>query len=413
LPDTYPSGVPYGYLGQYGDGGGPYPAVAPGTPGIYPGTIGAFPSLGLSYQNLTITPFAILASSITNDKNYDGGAGVNEADGGVEEDCVHLIGTHGLGPNESAAGSVKGRLTPGVDFVPLPTIASGTLKDAHTYLLSLNGCLPGGAYNPEAQDLGMTCGGPDAGPWIAIDPVDTTTAVDGGNMGWQFVNRSSAMQYTPLCVSNTGQAGVQAAGTPCSGGSIGFPNGGYGETPVTNGVNADILIPTETIPDAGPDAEAGPPVYGVIPVPLSPTAPSLFGNPITPLTQANIPASAAQLFGLITSTLDGGPPDIQGPGAGGYNQFTEWPATDTVPVPGYAVLASSGWTASTKTSSSPDGGFQNGASYILVWMGDPAWNAAHPEGPIVDGGLNPAYDGRGLHYVAFPSVFTPQGAPGQ
>jgi hypothetical protein len=299
----------------------------------------------------------------------------------------------------------------GKDFFPLPTIASGTLKDAHTYLLSVNGCVPGGAYDPAAQNAGVTCGPGDAGPWIGIDPMDTTTAVPDGGIGFQFLNRSSALQFTPICVDGT----VDPVTGICSSGSIGVPNGGYAETPVTNGLNPDIV--TLAFEDAGPDAAATP---VVTPLPLSPAAPVLYANSITPVTVAtitpsNLMTSPTTFFGIITTTHDGGAPNIVDPTSGyaGFSNLNEWPISDTIPVPASAVLASSGWTASTGTSSSPDGQFHNGASYTLVWMGDPTWNGNNTAGTILsDGGLNPAYDGRGLHLVAFPNVFTPIPAPG-
>ncbi len=99
----------------------------------------------------------MLASSIAGDINLDGGAGIGP-DGGAEEDCTYLVGSHGLGTAETAAGSHKGRLTAGTDFFQLPAVPAGTLNDFKTYLLTINGCLPGGEPSATAAAAGWTCG---------------------------------------------------------------------------------------------------------------------------------------------------------------------------------------------------------------------------------------------------------------
>jgi hypothetical protein len=389
LPDTYPSGVPYGFYGQYGEGAGPYPSVEAGTPGIYPGTIGAFPALGLSYQNLTITLFAVLSSSIANDINTDSGAGVNAADGGVEEDCVHLIGTHGLGPNETASGSVKGRLVPGRDFWPLPPIASGTLRDNHTYLLALNGCLPGGAYDPTAQAAGYTCGGPDAGPWMTIDPLDTTTTVPAGAIGVQFAHRASAVEETPVICPASVCGTIELLHAPA----------GAGVSPV---LIAALSAPDDGGEDAAPDAgleggseggaDASPGDWALS------AAPILNGAVVTPLSIAPVQLAAPLAFGVFVQPTDGGTPNAAPwPGAPGS-------PGDLFAMPLGAISSLSAWSATTVAS---PGVFQTGAAYTFVLVGDPS-AAQLPD----DGGLG-AYDGRGVHFLAFPNRFLPRGAPGQ
>ncbi len=70
-----------------------------------------------------------------------------------------------------------------------------------------------------------------------------------------------------------------------------------------------------------------------------------------------------------------------------------------------AIQVLSAWTASTKASPAS---FQTGLAYTFLLVGDPAAPGLVIASP--DGGAttpNPAYDGRGLHFVAFPNVFTP------
>jgi hypothetical protein len=367
LPDS-PGAAP-----AYPSPGAAYPAVIEGVPGIYPGTVGAFPALGLSLQAEIISPFAVLASSIANDINYDAGNGIGP-DGGVEESCEQLIGTHGLGPNE-VAPSVKGRLTPGTDYFPLPTIPAGTLNDTKTYLLTVNGCLPGatagaGLGVPET----VTCGaGYDGGNTanIGIVQLDTTTVIDGG-MGVQFAHRSTAVENTPIS--------VQAGGTT---------------VPIHDPASAGVWPAFfQVVPDAGDDGSAG-----VVPTNLAATPITYSGTGLTATqtVSVNISTLGAQYpaFGVFVQPLDGSAPNAD-----------QWPGTpgapgDVIALPLSAIQQLSSWNATTKGAPTT---FTNGTSWVFIFEGDPV--AAQLPNPDGGAGINPAWDGRGVHIVAFPNTFT-------
>ena len=368
-----------------------FPAVPAGTPGIYPGTIGAFPQI-TDLQPITITPFAILATSIANDINFDGGAGVNLADGGVEEDCVHLIGTHGLGTSEVAPAKA-GRLTLGTDFFPLPAVPAGTLLDNKTYLLTINGCLPGGSASDQAAAAGYTCGPGDGGVSIGIAELDTATAVADGGIGIQFAHRSVSLENTPF----------QPPGAPV-----------VLHDPASAGVWPTLIQPgivgvVEN--DAGPDGgDAGvSPVYGPLPVVLGDAAAGpvrYSGHGITP--QQTVPFTTVDpttsAFGVFIQPLDGGMANYSN-WPGSYDPNTGAPIPgDLLALPLSTIQVLSSWSASTAKSPT---GFQSGYTYTFVLVGDPV---APPIAlPNPDGGgpvPNPKYDGRSMHIVAFPNVFT-------
>jgi hypothetical protein len=350
IPDNPSTARPYPTTG-------PFPGVTSGTPGFYPGTVGAFPELGLAFQKLEITFFMVLSSSITNDVNYDGGAGINATDGGQEEDCVHLVGTHGLGKGDTGSGATAGRLTLGTDFFALPTIPAGTLDGAQTYLVSVIGCLPEGAPDPD------TCGPDyDGGNTAALSiaALDTTTNPGTSAIGVQFAHRSFALENTPVVLSAS--------------------DGGTAEiihTPATDGVLPALIT-------------------GLMPVPVG-SSPVSYADagPVTPTqlfaTSAN---GAPTAFAVSVEPLDGGSPNASpwpgAPGAPG----------DVIALPLTEILALSAWSA---TTMSPPNGFVNGQTYTFILTGDPS---AQPL-LLADGGTNPLYDGRGVHLLAFPNSFMP------
>jgi hypothetical protein len=379
---------------------GPYPGVAAGSPGIYPGTIGAFPTI-TDLSTLVITPFAILASSIANDINFDGGAGVNATDGGVEEDCVHLIGTHGLGTADTGGTSTPGRLTAGTDYFPLAAIPASMLLDNQTFLLTVNGCLPGGAPDPAAAAAGYSCGaGYDGGSTvnIGITQLDTTTKVDadGGNVGVQFAHRATAIENTPI---------LYCADPPTCDTIL----------PVHDPASAGVwpaFLQLETY-DAGYLEDGGGPVNatGYVPLNVDPSAGALkySDNTVTPATTATGGAAVVSgvnvagvtnyptMFGVFVQPLDGSAPNADPwpgvPGAPG----------DVIAVPLGDIFQFSRWDQS--TASTPGGNqISAGQTYTFILVGDPTAQQV----TLSDGGLNPAYDGRGVHILAFPNVFTPK-----
>lgn len=368
-----------------------FPGVAPGTPGIYPGTIGALPSAA-DFSTTELAPFAILATAVANDSNSDGGALGSNGDGGVEEQCTALIGSSGLGVNDTAPGATPGRLTPGVDYFALPTIPANTLLNKNAYLLTVNGCLPGNSTAGSSFGVppSVTCGPDytDAGNVsLGVAQLDTTTAVPAGSIGIQFAHRSSAIQYTPI---------------------PGNPDGGFLHDPLTNGIIPAFFQPVPEIVenDAGPDGgDAGTSTtVGPGQTFLSDGGTLLYStNAVTVVQPVAIPVALPADGGTaIDETLTGigaFDPELLDPS-------TPWPYGDLIgPLPLYLVDALSSWQSS--TASSPTG-FQTGQTYSFIFEGDPL---AQPLiTTLSDGGtgLNPNYDGRGIHIVAFPNNFTAQ-----
>jgi hypothetical protein len=390
LPDGPAAAPPYP--------AGSYPGVTAGTPGIYPGTLFAVPTVAY-LSSIQLTPFAILASSVANDVNFDGGAGVNAADGGLEEDCVHLIGTHGLGTGDTGAGSIPGRLTPGTDYFPLGSIPASTLLDDDAYLVTVNGCLPGGEADPPAAAAGYTCGpGYDGGVSIGVGvaQLDTTTKPDGGTIGVQFAHRSTAFENTPI---------VYCADPPSC--SVILPV----HDPATDGVwpaffqyssaGTPGYVPIDVAPSAGPVT------YGANTV--TPATTVTGGAAVLSVNLAGVDAGVAgyfpTVFGVSVQPLDGGPPNM-----------APWPGLPAPPngtgpgdvyaLPLSTIEAASEWTAS--IASTPGGAsFSYGQTYTLILVGDPLAQ----QSVLSDGGANPAFDGRGLHFLAFPNEFTPKTLP--
>ncbi len=220
--------------------------------------------------------------------------------------------------------------------------------------------------------------------------MDTTTTVDAGNIGIQFANRAVAVQGTPLCLLS--DPSTQAC------------VGGYGESPATNGVTPGFIIPTEE--DGGPEAGEIPGPTEFVSAAGSLTAPTTYnGQGLSAITALPINPAVASLFGIVTARADGGAPTITAPP---YSAATEYPVSNTIPIPISSIEEASGWPSTTSGSSSDAGVFVTGQTYTFIFMGDPA----APQATLSDGGLNPAYDGRGLHIVAFPNVFKPQVAAG-
>ena len=87
------------------------------------------------------------------------------------------------------------------------------------------------------------------------------------------------------------------------------------------------------------------------------------------------------------------PPNGTGPG-------------DVIAVSLATIQYASQWSAS--VASTPGGAnFAYGQTYTFILEGDPLAQ----QGLLSDGGLNPAYDGRGIHIVAFPNNFSPAQLP--
>jgi hypothetical protein len=160
----------------------------------------------------------------------------------------------------------------------------------------------------------------------------------------------------------------------------------------------------EAYVDAGEDAAPVLQVVGA--VPLSQTPITYGGTALTATTPVPLTPNGGTVFSVSV---------FPGSGDGGLPNNLPWPGTVTlegttpVPVPGdviaiplSGIFQLSRWDLST---ASAGGGaqFSAGQNYTFILVGDP--EAAQIV--LADGGANPAYDGRGVHFLAFPNVFTP------
>jgi len=376
IPDTHSSAPPWNPPPAYGPGyDGGVGAVVPGTPGLYPGTIAAVPDIA-SLTQFAITPFVIDANLIANN-TADGGP-----DGGAELTCDQLIGKNG-----------GGGVLPAGSFLQLPTVPAGTFADGTTWLLSATGCLPGFEPSTLGQGASITaqdiCGASfDGGaPNVALSAVqlDTTTVAADGGWGVQFAQRSSAIEGTPFPIPE-GETTHPAA-------SAGLLPGFIESVTVTLDAGSD---------DAG---DAGPTTIttqtfaplGATPDTLAATSTAL--TPVVSVT-AN---PATSLFAVVT---------LPGSGDGGAPVFTSYPISatglgDVIALPLADVAQLSAWASSTLTAPT---GFVSGQTYTFAFVGDNDFGVAQLTTPNPDGGStpvqNPAYDGRGMHIVAFPNSFT-------
>ena len=365
----------------------PNPVTPGNIPAIVNGTIGAFsPSSGAELKTLTIRPYLITnIAAIAGDVNADGGVGVGP-DGGAEETCSQLVGAKG---RLSATGVDGGP----PDYWQLNDIPSGTLQDNGAYLLSLVGCLPGLDPTAGAAKCGSDYNPATGNVKVTYTALDTTTAAPDGGIGIQFTNLSSALQGEPFVVPN--------------------PDGGAPlpiHGPASAGVIPGIVLP--------PTTDGGSPTFS----PFGATPVSFDGTKVSALVAVSIDPAALSTATLgqlpIIAAVTEPPTDDAG------SQGVPYPgrtvviddAGDTTFVPGdliglpfSTVQSLSRWDLSTADASTPKN-FAAGQNYTFALVGDPQ---APPLAIIGDAGTpvqNPAYDGRGLHFVAFPNKFA---MPGQ
>ncbi len=201
-----------------------------------------------------------------------------------------------------------------------------------------------------SAELGAgTCGaGGASNAQVGVARLDTT-AVPSGSIGLQFAHRSSALEGTAFMSHAAASGGV---------------------IPVV--VSGTTVTPLE-----------------------SSEAPVLFSAsgavPSTAAASAVDPTAAATRFGVLLVPAGGGTPND-----------TAYPGGDLFAMPFSLIASLSTWTASTVSG---PGAFQTGSAFTVVLVGDPTAPAA----TLADGTTpNPSYDGRGLHFVAFPNVFAPK-----
>jgi hypothetical protein len=380
LPDSVTTQPPYPY--PAGDGGA---LAAASTPGIYPGTIGAIEDIA-SLENIAITPFLIDATQIA----YDRSTG-NTLDGGAELTCSALL---------DATGALDGGPLPASAVWQLPQIPTGKFLDGHTYLLALTGC-PAGYTPPDPfSGVGITTGITAAGACgtgytgaaanfaVQIAELDTTTAVPAGSIGVQFANFSSSLAGEPFPYP----VGAGASEHPAASGGL-LPGFLVPAAPVDAG--------TTDAGDVDGSAEDAAP-----PPPAPPTFVALAATPVaypTSTTPAAVvpldPTQTGLQFSVLTfpGTDDGGVAQSAFPGG----DVIAFPVNGTT-----GIGALSNWTATVADGGAP-AGFQTGLSYTFVFVGDDNYTLTpNADGPAPDGGA-PYYDGRFMHVVAFPNVFTP------
>jgi len=363
-PLSAPSYPPPPAFGSEYDGGSA--PVAQGTPGLYPGTIAALPDI-TSLDAFAITFILIDANAIANN------TAAGSPDGGPELTCQQLLGTHAKGTTDSP---VAGTLTPS-QFIVLPAIPPGTFPDGSTSLLSFTGCVAGYEPSAAARAQGTTatdiCGadfGSSGNVAVGVAPIDTTSAPTSGGWGVQFAHRSTAIQGTPVP--------IVAGGTP---------------TGIVHKAASAGLLPQIT---ASGD---------LIALAASPVQTS--GTQITPYTTVTADPTTSG-FGVLTapgSLADGGEEPLPWPVSfqtiGGVQTAV---LGDLLGLSLGGIEALSAWQLSTADGGSPSG-FAAGNGYTLVFVGSiDAPQLANPDGGV---DVNPTYDGRGLHVVAFPNRFAP------
>jgi hypothetical protein len=276
----------------------------------------------------------------------------NTADAGVaEKTCKDLLGATLPGTDAGPDGG----LSPS-QYFNLGTVPAGTLVDGSSWLFAITGCTPN---SPVATALPGACD---------KDGVSYVPAV--GNLGiekWQLDNQTS------VAADAIGAQFVHAS-RPFE---VAIPNAAA----VTAGFYT--LVATDGGTDAGdggdaalPDAAAPEPLTFVV-------AANVKSGSITPGTLK--PTSGVQYDGtsgfFVLPVDDAGTPVQRGP------QFP-LPFIDQVSWP----------------SGVPDGGaFQNGAGFVFVLLGNPAFPTIVPPPADAGPGAESTFDPRGVHILGFPT----------
>jgi hypothetical protein len=364
--------------------------------GLYPGFGGSVtdsPKIKvIDLSTIAIALFAIDATKIAGD-TADGGP-----DGGAEVPCEQLIGTTPLSSN--------GSLKLGTDYWYVGSVAKGTFLKGTTWLAAVTGCPPGedptnAAFCPQPYD--MTNGNLT----LKTFQVDNTTAVaDGGMIGAQFANTSSA--WDTVLTLNSGVATAAGfwsivpitgdAGTTTEGGTeAGTSEAGPGEAG-----------PGEGGASEGGASEAGQPEAGGMDASLEggqPPATELKFTPITtsgsfgtlsPMKLVSEPLPAygntagffASMVGADGGTIYAPPACIPGETCG---------APLLLPLPSIDQLTYGGAAPMT-------GSFVAGHGYVFILVGNPY---DYPFVNPLDGGQSSqeagVFNSKSGHFLAFPT----------
>jgi hypothetical protein len=300
-----------------------YPAPRT-TLGVPPGTGGPAADSPVDLANRTLEIYALNA--------LNPALIAQPLDGGAELTCDQLLGPDGVSPPAADAGGLG--LRPGIDYWDIGTLPSGTLADATTTLLVIDGCPPGVS---DTNDELVECGkAPRSKPTTGYDvstgnlgfwtaTLDTTTALDGGSIGAQFAYASYPFSF--IAAHGPGLNGVAAV--------------------------AGFFVATTFVPDAGAPADAGDaaveaaaPVTVNVPYPIAQgvTNGQLAPASVVPVSGVTFDGTSGFFANIVT--VDGGPSS--------YNVPLPLPSIQQISAP------------------NADGGyFANGAGYIFVLVGDP------------------------------------------
>jgi hypothetical protein len=257
----------------------------------------------------------------------------------------------------------------GTDYFQLADIPNGTFAHGTTELVAALGCLPAAQDTTTFQDAAIPTSAARCGPTYdatngnisaSVFTLDTTTAQTASTFGAQTLHASSALDgiigaVSPggVVVENSFLVNLGADGGPAPVGAI--------ATGQVYGAGGSLR----------PDAAA--PQLGTV---IAPAALTLNGTAYG--VQTYDPAPAPPVDAGPDAFVDGGT-------TGAVNEFA---------IPLFVVSALTvGQAAATS-----DAGWLPGENYTFVLLGDPE------NEPLFSGGaLNPAYNGFGVHVIAFPN----------
>jgi hypothetical protein len=324
---------------------------APNTAGGLPPGLGgpaADPPRSLAGLSVTVYGIPVGVSPVLDE---------NTADAGVaEKTCKDLLGATVPGTDAGPDGG----LNPS-QYFNLGTVPAGTLVDGSSWLFAITGCTPN---SPVATALPGACDKNGASYVPAVGSLgiekwqlDNKTPVASGAIGAQFVHASRPFEVAvPTAVAATAGFYTQIAG-------------GDGGTDAG---------------DASADAGDGAPPDAGAPAPLTfVIAAGANAGSITPVTLT--PTSGVRYDGtsgfFVLPVNDAGSPVQKGP------EF---------PLP---FIEQVSW-----PSGVPEGGaFQNGAGFVFVLLGNPAFPTIVPPPADAGPGAGSTFDPRGVHILGFPT----------
>ncbi len=318
-------------------------------PGLYAGAGGPFPDL-VDLEPKALTGFLIPMTAA----NITALAG-DVKSSATERACDVLIGNKGQG-GVLAAGA----------FFKIPTIPAGTFKKSNSFMLALTGCAAGDTSPSASGNNGKAkCG-------AAYD-----TAV--GNIGLRIVQLDRV-------VADTTKLGLQVLHlAQAVDGFVSISNGGFFD----QGVKTFIGLSRDDL-DGGnpPNAPVGNGInYGAFVPEGGVAAPEVYAN-----ADYAHAVAYAKIFGYHTVPANAD--------AGTDAAVVAIQAGQTAAFPFGALQKLSYGSFDGGIGVGPAGApvYLANGNYTLIFLGDPTAQQL-----IVDGGINQAYDGHGIHFVMFPN----------